>query len=54
VQYRLIFAYNDVSHLPGAAGRSPQMPSSSWDVNGQARRALQVIVADPALGPEVL
>src|SRR5260221_8224925 len=30
------------------------MPSSSWDVNGQARRALQVIVVDLALGPEVL
>src|SRR5260221_1486607 len=30
------------------------MPSSSWDVNGQARRALQVIVRGPALGPEVL
>src|SRR6266567_6819823 len=30
------------------------MPSTSWDVNGQARRAPQLIVADPGLGPEVL
>ena len=30
------------------------MPSASWDADGQARRALQVIVADPDLGPGVL
>ncbi len=30
------------------------MPSIPWDVDGQARRALGVIIADPGLGPGVL